>query len=101
MTAPTLFMIGAFAVLAWGCYWKMRFHSAKAEVYQEFADTYSQMNAEGLFRKPKDQRRAESCRHHMRLVLCDPLIRDGLWDALREADEHWGRMSSDPPREAG
>ncbi len=77
---------------AWGCYWKSRFHSAKAEVYQEFADTFSRMNVEGLFRKAKDQKRAQAKRHYMSLALCDPRVRDGLYDALQEADEHWKRI---------
>lgn len=68
------------------------YHKAKSEVYQEFANTFSRMNVEGLFRKPKEQRRAESKRHYMSLALCDARVRDGLADALAEADEHWGRI---------
>jgi hypothetical protein len=84
--AGWLAAVGVFA------YSRSVYHQAKAEVYQEFADTYSRMNVEGLFRSPKEQRRAMSKRLHMSLVLCDPRVRDGLADALAEADQHWTRI---------
>ena len=91
--------VAAFALVGWlvalgvWAYSREIYHRAKAEVYQEFADTFSRMNAEGLFRKPKDQKRAEARRHYLSLALCDPRVRDGLADALAEADEHWGRFA--------
>lgn len=85
--------------LAWGCYWKSRFHRAKSEVYQEFADTYNGMLTGHMFSSKKEERRAESKRHHMRLALCDPLVRDGLADALEAAERDWNRASFDPPRD--
>ena len=72
-------------------------HRAKAEVYQEFADDFRRLST--VYKEPKEHRRDASRRVWMRLALCDPLVRDGLWDALNDADEHWKRQSFDPPRE--
>lgn len=82
-------------VFAWGCYWKSRFHSAKAECYQEFADTFGEMNNRG-FGWGRDERATkirdrERRRGWMRLMLCDPAIADALRDSLTEADEYWRR----------
>lgn len=95
MIVAGMFAVAALLASAWGCYWKSRYHHAKAEVYREFADTFAGATH---YRKPKEERRAESKRFHMQLALIDPLVRDGLWDALKDADEHWGRLSFDSPR---
>ena len=95
MSGAVIFAItasGWLTALAVFAYFRSSYHRAKAEVYQEFADTFSRMNREGLFRKPKDQKRAESRRLYMSLALCDARVRDGLADALAEADEHWKRI---------
>lgn len=89
-------LIATLLALAWGLYWKSRFHSAKAEVYQEFADTFSAMKR--VHCAPRKRKRMESKAGYMSLALVDPLVRDGLYDALHEADEYWKRMSSDPER---
>lgn len=80
-------------------YFRSQYHRAKAEVYQEFADTFRR--GAPVCRSPKDRRRKESKRHYMELALVDPLIRDGLADALEEAEETWKRRSviNDPPRD--
>lgn len=72
-------------------------HRAKAEVYREFADDFRGVGR--AMTEPKETRRNASRRAWMRMCLIDPLVRDGLHDALRDADEHWGRLSSDRPRE--
>ncbi len=79
--------------LAWGFYWMSRFHSAKAEVYQKFADTYSGMR-DAIYSK-KEQRKMESLRRYHDLALVDPLVRDGLRSALESADAHWGQFQRD------
>ena len=98
LTVVGLFSALVLFSLAWGCYWKSRFHSAKAEVYQEWADTYSAM-ALSLPWTKKELRRVEAKRRYMSLALCDPRIRDGLADALEEAEQRWHRMSDDEPRD--
>lgn len=81
--------------LAFGFYWKSRYHYAKAETYQEFADTFGAMNNYG-FGWGRDERATkikdrERRRGWMQLMLCDPSIADALRDSLAEADEYWRR----------
>jgi len=97
--AGTLGFIAACLAFAWGCYWKARFHRAKAEVYRKFAETFSGMATSGMYRKPEEERKAESRRRHMRLALIDPFVRDGLRAALEDADEHWRNARKARPSE--
>lgn len=79
--------------VAWGAYWKSRFHRAKAEVYREFANTFSAMGALA-WTKDKERKKAEQKRLWMSLVLCDPVTADALRDALDDADRHWRRVEA-------
>lgn len=63
-------------------------HAAKAEVYQEFADTFAAI-VPTIQISDKERRKREVKRLYMRLALVDPCVRDGLRDALADADEHW------------
>ena len=70
-------------------------HMAKAEVYQEFSDTFRNMVP--VYRmSDKAQKKAEARRGFMRLALVDPLVRDGLRAALEAADEHWAGTPKEP-----
>jgi hypothetical protein len=94
MSGLLAFLIGASALVAivwaWAFHARSGYHSAKAAVYQEFADTFSAMGAQAWV-KDKARKRAEQKRQWMRLVLCDPVTADALRDALAEADDHWKR----------
>lgn len=87
--------MGTCLAFAFGCYWKSRYHSAKAEVYQEFADTFGAMNNHGFGwgrdERAKKIRDRERRRGWMQLMLCDPAIADALRDTLVEADAYWKR----------
>ena len=63
-------------------------HMAKAEVYQEFADTFSAL-VPVLGMKDKERKAREIKQRYMRLALVDPLVRDGLRSALEDADAYW------------
>lgn len=98
MTTMQAFILGllpAPAAFAFGAYWKSRFHRAKAEVYREFAQTYRGMVDGGVFSSQKKERVAASQRHHMQLLLCDPLVRDGLAYALIATEGYWHRIGAD------
>ena len=71
--------------------------AAKAEVYQEFADDFRSLRP--VYGSDKKERRAAARRKWMSLALCDPLVRDGLADALQDAEEQWRRLSMDEPRD--
>lgn len=66
---------------------------AKAEVYQEFADTFSGM-LPAYSMKDKERAKLLSRRGYLRLALIDPHVRDGLRAALEEADEHWESLDN-------
>lgn len=96
MSGPVLvYLCTAAAVVlvvaAWAFGRRSDYHRAKAEVYQEFADTFSALvPVYGI--KDKERRKREAQRHYMRLALCDPLVRDGLRAALEAADDHWAAL---------
>lgn len=96
MTSLELYALGVtvllLVVLAAHCFTRSKYHYAKAEVYQEFADTFCDMGS-WVFAKDKQRKQAEQKRQWMRLVLCDPICADALRDALVEGDQYWRRSS--------
>jgi hypothetical protein len=93
MSAWAIFALTASGWLAaLGCfaYFRSEYHRAKAEVYQEFADTFSDMSR-WAWVKDKERKKREQKRGWMRLTLCDPTTADALRDALADADRHWNR----------
>lgn len=92
MSAALVFLAVAspfvLVVWAWAFARKATASFAKAEVHQEFADTFAALTPlYGI--KDKERRKRESQRQWMRLALCDPVVRDGLRAALVDADAHW------------
>jgi molybdopterin converting factor small subunit len=87
LAVAALYALGTFAYFAAR---KMSYHKGKAEVYQEFADTFSALG-QWSFARDKDRKKAAQKRAWMRLVMCDPTMADALRDALKDGDEHWKR----------
>lgn len=71
------------------------YHRGKAEVYQEFADTFSALRRTVWIRNDRERQEIERKRHLMRLILCDPRFCDVLRDCLVDADAYWKR-EADP-----
>lgn len=92
MSSVTLFLVCSvpFVLVAWAWAFvrKATAARAKAEVYQEFADTFRAMGSVVAIRD-KERRKRETQQRYMNLALVDPLVRDGLRDALSAADEYW------------
>lgn len=88
------FWFAYFAAMLAICCWAWAFARkataarAKAEVHQEFADTFAALGPKYRI-KDTERRQRESQREWMRLALCDPAVRDGLRAALLDADAHW------------
>lgn len=89
-TIVALTASGWLAALFALTYFRAEYHQAKAEVYQEFADTFSEMGR-WAWAGDKERKKAEQKRAWMQLTLCDPVTADALREALADADRHWNR----------
>lgn len=90
LAGATAFLI---LMLVWTLLWALAVRAhAKSEAYMEFAASFRAIVPVCGIRDAQ-RRRMEARKGYMRLALVDPVIRDGLRDALADADRHWANLA--------